>query len=422
MDWKKAYELGMSTEVTPEAEEAELDKWSLWEQEVEQASSPQEAQQVMNTIPTIVLPDQAIINAHREKLAHEEQARKEEIGKAFLTVDELLKKPRVKGHIDQVLPLKGLGQIYGKPGVGKTFAIVDLACTLASNKTEWLGLPLNHPEPVHVFYSALEGGSPFYDAVRSWVFKHPEERETLNKYLHILDGDTAQTLRIASTKAMRGGGTGDNLFTIGGWIKDIAGDEPIGMVVADPQMGTLVVTSENDNTEIGEVFTNLRTWANQLDTLVLLVHHSGRGSGEHSRGASSQEAALHVQLSVDYNGIKNRRDIEVVKLKGDLKLENKIVFDLEQIDIGGDRPGAVCAPVVSGLKAAAEKEMANEGMILHALADKPLSKSGLLKKLRENEEFRMKDSAYYNLLNEMIENDTVTSYQGPGTSIYVALP
>ena len=82
------------------------------------------------------------------------------------TPGELRDMPRAQWRIHQVIPRSGLGMIYGPSGVGKSFAVMDLAMAIARG-APWNG---QRVEQAGVLYIAAEGGRTHAPAVGIAIF------------------------------------------------------------------------------------------------------------------------------------------------------------------------------------------------------------------------------------------------------------
>ncbi len=86
------------------------------------------------------------------------------------SVKDLEELPDPAWLIEDLLPEGGLAELYGKPGVGKSFLSLDWALSLAAG-VPWLGRPLNQADVVYV---SAEGGRGLKKRIAAWRTEHPE--------------------------------------------------------------------------------------------------------------------------------------------------------------------------------------------------------------------------------------------------------
>jgi len=181
--------------------------------------------------------------------------------------------------VEHVMPEYGVGQLFGPTYMGKSFVGLDLALRLANHEeTEWFGHAINRHGPV--VYVLMEGSWDFPARIDAWTAVHPGTSDDQLFTIH------EEPLSLRDTRSMAL--LSDSISA--------SGVEPV-MVVIDTQSLATPGTDENSNTEMNQVFANVKHFAKGLNCFVLLVHHTGHDQSR-SRGASAQRAALDLEIQV----------------------------------------------------------------------------------------------------------------------------
>ena len=201
-----------------------------------------------------------------------------------------------------MLPEKGLGLLYGAPGVGKTFVGLDLALTLAAG-WNWPCPPdpmadedqLRHAVPV--LYWIGEGEITARSRVGAWHrerFKNSPHRDLPFHFLSDRHPDLllGQPFRKEDKKTATVGELVRRLEAIAeGYTRP-------PLLVVDTLAATHPGLEENDARATGILMETCRRLINEAGAAVLLIHHSGknRGGGPrgHSRLTGDPDLVMHV--------------------------------------------------------------------------------------------------------------------------------
>jgi hypothetical protein len=202
---------------------------------------------------------------------------------------DLLALPPKTWLIDQILGAGDLGMLYGPPGSGKTFIVVDLILAGCLGVTFANRFAVDRP--LNIAYCAGEGlsGLParfraaaayygvsdlpnftFYDAVPQ-LYSAPAVEPLLPTLYHFVQEWQA---------------------------RQQAGEaQPLDLLIIDPLSSATVGADENSSKDTGRIIQLLRTTSQTLGAAVLLVHHSNKqGTGE--RGSSALRGAMDCMLCV----------------------------------------------------------------------------------------------------------------------------
>jgi 5S rRNA maturation endonuclease (ribonuclease M5)/transposase len=124
---------------------------------------------------------------------------------AVVTLSDLRGLPPLEWVIDGWLPADSLGFVYGDPGCGKTFAVLDWCLHLSYGMDNWHGVPIKRPGAI--LYILQEGGRGIVDRVDAFKKHHgliddPEGFEIITAPLSFMDEACVDAL--VSTVAARG--------------------------------------------------------------------------------------------------------------------------------------------------------------------------------------------------------------------------
>jgi putative DNA primase/helicase len=175
--------------------------------------------------------------------------------------------------VKKVLPTRGFGAIYGPPGSGKSFLAIDLAAAIAGGQ-KWFGY---RTKKAPVLYLALEGEGGIRVRAKAWV-KHNDEK--LPSDLHfILDSFNFLNPQDVS-----------NLIAIA---------PKNGVIFFDTLNRAAPTADENSSEDMGTIIEAVKRIERETESLVILIHHTGKDVAKGLRGHSSLIAALETAIEVD---------------------------------------------------------------------------------------------------------------------------
>jgi hypothetical protein len=222
----------------------------------------------------------------------------------------------VRGLVDE----RDLILAYGASSSGKSFAMIDLALSIAAGRT-WQNRPTLGGAVVYV---AAEAGASVRRRVQAWMLHnervHPEppvsvigEAPDLFSPLHETD-ELAAVIQ-ASAKEM---------------------GQPLRLVVLDT-MHAVTTGSKEDAEDTGKFLLCLKWLQEKVQCTIVVVHHSGKDAGRGARGSSSLEAAFDVVLEVveDKDEV---REVFVRKLRED-RLPKLTPFRIQSVHLRTDDEG-----------------------------------------------------------------------------------
>lgn len=214
----------------------------------------------------------------------------------------------------------GLGVVYGEPGSGKSFLVLDLSAAVALGN-EWRGLTVTGGPVVYV---AAEGAGGFRKRLQALALHHGVDLESLPLWVV---ADAPNFLR-DDDKALA-----DAIQAAGG----------AALIVVDTLASVTPGGNENAAEDMGAVIARCKRLQAEVDGFVLLVHHSGKDASRGARGWSGLRGAVDLEIEITRNG--EDRTAKVTKQK-DGEDGESFPFRLKVVDLGSDgegNPSTSCA-------------------------------------------------------------------------------
>jgi hypothetical protein len=232
--------------------------------------------------------------------------------------------PNQEWRVEDVLPMRGFGLIFGKPRSFKSFIAKHLAVNVV------LGIPWagKRVEKGSAVYIAAEGAAGLRKRIAAYKAKHKIPR-----------GQFA----LISAAPNLGAGDGDLPALIAA-VKS-AGINP-ALIVIDTASKSIGAAEEN-GAGMASFAGNAEKLARHFDCFVLGVHHVGLGEDaqKRPRGWSGLGGALDVQILCERPGDEKRTTLTVQKLKDE---EDGIFFEarLSRVVVGRDRNGKEASTLI----------------------------------------------------------------------------
>ena len=132
-------------------------------------------------------------------------AKKEEPEPRFrlLTIEDLKSLPKPEWRVEGLLPESGLVELYGPPGVGKSFLALDWALSIAAG-TPWQERKVREGD---VIFVCAEGSSGLLKRVIAWCKQHLQEEPSrfwvVSVPVNLIKGDDAKEF-MSLTRDMSG--------------------------------------------------------------------------------------------------------------------------------------------------------------------------------------------------------------------------
>ena len=233
----------------------------------------------------------------------------------YICADDLSKRQRMGWRIKDMVPRKGLCVVWGPPGSGKSFFVLDMACAIARGMDKYHGKRIR---PGVVIYMAMEGN--LQDRVDAYKKRH-----------HLSEGDLANLyIKHGTVNFM------DEQVVMAecAAIKDAIGDVEVAMVVVDTIARSMPGGNENGSESMGAAINGYKIVEDYFNTCVMPLHHCGKDVERGMRGHSSLLGAIDAEIEIKRNADDPVRVLHVGKQKDGLDHYDLFNFKLEQIILG----------------------------------------------------------------------------------------
>ncbi len=222
--------------------------------------------------------------------------------------------PPLTWLVKGVMPAQGIAAVYGPPGSGKSFFVLDMLAAVARGK-DWFGRRVIE---VPVIYCALEGTAGIKQRVQAWERKQGQPLpDNFRVMLDSLRLNSAEDVVILA----------DELASQG--LSD-------GVVVIDTLNQAAPEANENASEDMGPLIRNAKLLQSLTNGLVVLVHHTGKDATRGLRGHSSLLAALDAAIEISRD--QDVRQWQTVKSKDGVD-GAACRFKLEVVPLGLDSDG-----------------------------------------------------------------------------------
>lgn len=219
-------------------------------------------------------------------------------------------------------------EVYGAPGEGKTFVMLDIAYAVAAG-TPWMGRKV-HGGPV--LYLPYEGRGGLVNRAKALRQRYGDGQVPLY-FGHA-------PFNIREREGRR---------ALGALIAEMPA-KPV-MIVFDTFAKALMGGDENSAQDVGAFNNAIEALIESTGACVVIVHHSGKDKSKGARGSSALLGALDTEIEVDGGQIiaRKQRDIELGEPTGFRLVPMVIGQDQDGDDLTSCVVDAHTAPAVQGL-------------------------------------------------------------------------
>ena len=212
--------------------------------------------------------------------------------------------PRPRWLVDGWITSGSLVVVYGKPGDGKTFLALDVACSVATGS--WW----HHQrvEPGRALYVAAEGAAGFDARIAAWEAHH----DTPVTDLYVLP-DAVNLL--------------DDIWAAA--LAEVAARIEADIVVIDTLNRCMIGGDENAARDMGMFVAGCDTIRHTSGATTLIVHHDSRAGGN-PRGSSALDGAADTVIAISAdNGIVTAKTTKQKDAEPAAPLTLKLVAERE---------------------------------------------------------------------------------------------
>ncbi len=218
----------------------------------------------------------------------------------------------VQWLVEKYIEANAMVILFGEPGVGKSFVALDMACCIATGEA-WQGLPVKQGS---VFYIAGEGHAGIGRRLGAWC-KHRGV-----KLENIMVSNTA----VALTEE-------ESVMTVVRMIRRLISEHGTpALIVVDTLARNFGGLDENSNKDMGLFVQHMDRLKHELQTTVLIVHHTGQGNKDRARGASALKGAVDIEHRVEARA-GGAIALQTTKMK-DAELPEPVLMRLHSVDMG----------------------------------------------------------------------------------------
>lgn len=222
----------------------------------------------------------------------------------LVSLADIKKWPDPKFIVDGLLPERGFSMLYGPSGVGKSFVVLDIMKKIATG-IDWFG---SRTKKGFAIYVSGEGRAGLKKRTRAWI---------------VHSGKTAAYIPFAVYDGALNLSQKEDVERFVRTLEALAYDTgiPLRLVVFDTLARCTVGKSDSDSKDMGEVVDNCAYIQSELDTAVMLVHHTGHDHQERARGSSAIRAAVDTEISVSKSKSDSGVKVQVTKQKDSSAIE-----------------------------------------------------------------------------------------------------
>lgn len=248
----------------------------------------------------------------------------------FVPLSEIYRQStEVEWLIEDYLPKKSIGMLYGPSGLGKTHIVLDMAVKIA-NGTPWWD---KATEQGVVLVMAGEGNSGLVRRLKSIEKHHGIKINNNNLFFSEravgIDTDNGFNELISAIEAL-----------------EIKPD----LIIIDTLSRHLMTSSENSNEDMANYVNKLEMIKQKYKTAIMIVHHTGKNEKSGARGASSIRANIDFSFVLKPISVAGKKiaDLECEKQKDASDQVPKISFtivtvELDELDSKGHAIKGACA-------------------------------------------------------------------------------
>lgn len=229
------------------------------------------------------------------------------------TIPELLQRPFPTWTVRDVMPRTGLAVIYGGPGSGKTFLMLDMAMSIAR------GIPWHGRRTKQGVCVYIAGEGALRARVTAYMRHNGLDDDAVPDFLTLESAVNFLDARADAADLIEA-------------IQEKVGDRAVRLIVVDTLARAMVGGKENASEDMGAVIATAGKVSDAFDCLLAFVHHSGKDDTKGSRGHSSLKGACDVEISVRRED--ELREAIAEKVRDGPDQSSLLTFKLRSIDLG----------------------------------------------------------------------------------------
>jgi RecA-family ATPase len=211
--------------------------------------------------------------------------------------------PQVTWIIQDIIPNNGLIIVYGSPGCGKTFVVLDMCMHIINNK-KWFGNNINNSGIIA--YLIGEGIYGIKNRLDAWLDYTKIKTNNLIFFIPISGMHIWETENIDRLK--------ETLYKFTKETKN-----KISMIVIDTLARAATGLDENSSRDMGKFLMHFEQLKDIFKCSILFIHHRGKDESKGMRGSSSLLGAVDTCIDIQ----KTNENIITISIEKQKDGENK---------------------------------------------------------------------------------------------------
>lgn len=227
--------------------------------------------------------------------------------------------------IDNHLPADGFGVLYGPSANGKSFVAIDMGLCVASGK-QWHGRDVGQGAVVYV---CGEGKKGIHKRIAAWSKHHGIDKNSIKFYVSskpvpMLDDDALAEFNREIVDLVKNVGK-------------------VHTVIIDTLNRNFGAGDENTTKDMTKFVMSCTSIQHDIQSTVLVVHHSGLQDSQRARGNSALRAACDFEMQAEKKDVTAPVRLTCTKMKDDEPFP-PIAFRQDVIDIDEATNSCVLTP------------------------------------------------------------------------------
>lgn len=207
----------------------------------------------------------------------------------YYDYDSIKDIPQVTWIIKEFIPNNGLIILYGSPGCGKTFIVLDI-CLHIINKKKWFNNEVM--KDGIIIYLIGEGINGIKGRLDSWSDYYNIKSENCIYFIPINSFNIWEDENINKLKS-----TISKL--------KIISNKNVSMIIVDTLARASTGLDENSSRDMGKFLKNFEKVKDIFQCSILFIHHKGKDESKGMRGSSSLLGA--VDTCIDIKKLENNK-------------------------------------------------------------------------------------------------------------------
>ena len=217
--------------------------------------------------------------------------------------------------IKDLLECDTFAEVFGPPKSYKSFLALDIALSIATG-TKWQGHEVK--QQGLVVYICGEGHGGIGRRIKAWCQEHGLQPDNLiisTMAAQLSDAEQVQMVLKQIIEAVNKTGLEPVLIIIDTLARNFGGDE-------------------NTAKDMSSFISHIDTMRKPFDASALLIHHSGHGNEERSRGSSALAGALDARYQLKIEGGLGEVMLEPIFMK-DAPVPDAMTFSIKSVALDG---------------------------------------------------------------------------------------